>query len=255
MAALSSSGYRVLPAVYDRWQQTYGQDFTAIILPRLLESVKQFRIPTSTFLDVACGTGTLALEMARRGWKAWGIDASEGMVREAERKRDGQKLKAAFLRQDMRMLEIPRRVRLVTSMFDALNHMGSAEELLMTLRGVRQVLLRSGYFMFDLNNEECFRTLWQSREVVEHKDFTLVLENSFDDKSGQARSEVTLTPCGGGEPLREVVEEHLFPPEEVRALLDKAGLAVCVCEDFAFPGVPEAGKIKTWWVAKPKPQS
>lgn len=251
MADVAASGYQVLPGVYDRWQQTYGRDFTAIILPRLLASVKKYHIPTSTFLDVGCGTGTLVLEMARRGWKVWGIDASEGMIREAERKRDEQQLEASFLRQDMRMLEVPRRVRLVTSMFDALNHVGSNEELLMTFRGIRRVLLSSGYFMFDMNNQECYRTLWQQREVIKHQDFTLVLENSFDDRSGRARSEVTLTPKSGGEPLTEVVEEQLFLPEEVRVLLDKAGFAVCLCEDFAFPDVPEAGRIKTWWVANP----
>lgn len=248
MSATLSAGYHILPRFYDRWQDTYGRDFTAVILPRLLASIRRFRIPVSTVLDVGCGTGTLVLEMARRGWKAWGVDASAEMVREAEQKRDGQGLRITFLRQDMRELRAPRRVRLVTSMFDTLNHVPSAEELLATFRAIRAALLSGGYFMFDLNNERCYTTLWTQDEVVRHKDFTLVLENTFDATSGRARSLVTLTPRGEGESLTEIVEERLFPAAEVKALLEQSGLRVRVSEDFAFPDVPEAGAIKSWWV-------
>jgi SAM-dependent methyltransferase len=255
VASTGSAGYHVLPRVYDRWQDTYGRDFTAVILPRLLASIRHFKIPVSTFLDIGCGTGTLALAMAKRGWRAWGMDASTEMVEVAERKRDEERLKATFLRQDMRKLQLPRRVRLATSMFDTLNHVLSLEELLGVLKGVRSALLPGGYFMFDVNNERCYRTLWTQNEEIRHKDFTLLLENSFDAARGRARSVVTLTPHAG-EPLSEIVEEQLFPAAEVRALLAHAGFQIRRCEDFAFPDVPEVGMLKTWWVAQyPKNQA
>lgn len=249
MSIAGSAGYHILPRVYDRWQDTYGRDFTAVILPRLLASIRHFRIPVSTILDVGCGTGTLAIEMASRGWEAWGIDASAEMVHEAQRKVPGAGAQATFLQQDMRTLQAPRRVRLVTSMFDTLNHVSSADELLATFRRVASALLPGGHFMFDLNNEHCYSTLWTQDEEIRHKDFTLLLENSFDAASGRARCVVTLTPRGGGETVTEVVEEKLFPASEVRSLLEKAGFRVCVSEEFAFPDVPEAGLLKTWWVA------
>ncbi len=246
---MNRAGYHVLPRVYDRWQDTYGRDFTAVILPRLLASIRRFRIPVSTFLDVGCGTGTLALAMARRGWRVWGVDASAEMVEVAERKRDEERLKATFMRQDMRTLQTARRVHLVTSMFDTLNHVGSSQELLATFRAVRSALLPGGHFMFDLNNERCYKTLWTQDEEIQHDDFTLLLENSFDAVSGKARSRVTLTPRKG-EPVSEVVEERLFPAAEVHGLLERAGFLVCLSEDFAFPDVPEVGELKTWWVAR-----
>jgi ubiquinone/menaquinone biosynthesis C-methylase UbiE len=249
----SATGYHVLPRFYDRWQDTYGRDFTAVILPRLLASIRQFKIPVSTFLDVGCGTGTLALSMARRGWHAWGVDASEEMVSVAERKRKDAGLTATFIRQDMRELHLPRRVRLVTSMFDTLNHVLSSDELFATLVRIHSVLQSGGYFMFDLNNEHCYRTLWNQDEEIRHRDFTLVLENSFDAASGKARSMVTLTPRAG-EPMTEVVVEQLFSSEEVHGFLEQAGFQVCMSEEFKFPDVPEAGPLKTWWVAKKQKQ-
>ncbi len=248
MAETRSAGYHVLARVYDRWQETYGRDFTAVIFPLLLASIRRFRIPVSTILDVGCGTGTLVLKMAVRGWQAWGVDASDEMIREAERKRGEMRLQAGFLRQDMRKLKLPRRVRLVTSMFDTLNHVSSAEELLATFRAIHSALLPGGYFMFDLNNEHCYSTLWTQDEEIRHEDFTLLLENSFDAASGRATSVVTLTPRGAGDAMTEVVEERLFPTAEVYALLEKVGFRVCLCEEFSFPDVPEAGLLKTWWV-------
>jgi ubiquinone/menaquinone biosynthesis C-methylase UbiE len=250
VSAYAPAGYQVLPQVYDRWQDTYGRDFTAVILPRLLGSIRRYRIPSSTFLDVGCGTGTLVLAMARRGWKARGVDASPQMIREAEKKQEKAGVQAVFTHQDMRALRVPRRVRLVTALFDTLNHVGSADELLTTFRHVYSSLLPGGYFMFDLNNERCYQTLWTQDEEVRHRDFTLLLENSYDAVSGRARSVVTLTPHDGGSPSTETVEEQLFHPAEVQALLEEAGFHVCFWEDFAFADVPEAGKIKSWWVVR-----
>jgi hypothetical protein len=172
------------------------------------------------------------------------------MIREAKRNRAKEGVQAVFIRQDMRTLRVPGRVRLVTSMFDTLNHLASPAELLATFTRVRSVLLSGGYFMFDLNNERCYRTLWTQNEAVRHSDFTLLLENSYDAVNGRARSLVTLTPHDGGDSVTETVEERLFHPAQVHALLEQAGFQVCLSEDFAFPDVPEAGMIKTWWVAQ-----
>ena len=61
------AGYRNLPPYYDRWQKSYGKDFSTLIFPRLLASIRPHRIGGRTMLDLACGTGTLALLLARRG--------------------------------------------------------------------------------------------------------------------------------------------------------------------------------------------
>jgi ubiquinone/menaquinone biosynthesis C-methylase UbiE len=56
--------YEVLSRVYDPWQKSYGKDYSTIILPQLLATIKFLGIPKSTMLDLACGTGALAVLMA-----------------------------------------------------------------------------------------------------------------------------------------------------------------------------------------------
>jgi SAM-dependent methyltransferase len=250
------AGYRTLPAIYDRWQKTYGKDYSTIILPRLLRTLAHHSIRPSSMLDVASGTGTLAFLMARRGWKVWGVDASEFMVAESMRKITGPKSPVMFLHQDMREIRIPQKVSLATSMFDSLNHCTTRRDLLRTFRGVSRSLLPGGYFIFDTNNERCFRRLWTRTETVDHSDFTLILQNRYDARNRQAYSFVTIFMKDGVKYQRkgEIVRERFYPRLEVEETLLRAGLAVVECEDFNFTDVPEIGKIKTWWVAK-KPGS
>ena len=247
-----SAGYSILPLIYDRWQLSYGKDYSSMIFPRLLESIKEHNVSVSSMLDLACGTGTLCLLMARKGWKVWGVDGSEGMIDAARKKLNGKKKDIEFLRQDMRELSLPEKVGLVTCMFDSLNHLISPAELLTVFLGVYATLEDGGIFIFDVNNQLCFKTLWKQTETIHHEDFTMILQNTYQPATRMADSQVTVFLKNGDryERLAEVVRERYYPKEEVASLLQRAGFSVLQSEDFNFTGNPQVGKIKTWWVAR-----
>jgi SAM-dependent methyltransferase len=246
------AGYEVLSLIYDRWQKTYGADYSTLILPRLLDTIGRHSIPTTSMVDVACGTGALGLMMARRGWTVWGVDASERMVEEARRKLRSKRYRATILRQDMRALRLPVQVGLATSMFDSLNHILTSRELLRVFRRVCGSLVPGGHFVFDVNNELCFRKLWTRTGTIHHRDFTIILENRYESGRKMAYSFVTVFLRNGDRYRRlgEIVRERCFARKEVRELLETAGFKVQECEDFNFTDVPEMGKVKTWWVAR-----
>ncbi|MBI4535368.1 MAG: class I SAM-dependent methyltransferase [Ignavibacteriae bacterium] len=252
-----SNVYKVLPQVYDRWQQTYGNDYSTLILPRVLSTIKTFRIPTSTMLDLACGTGTLALLMARRGWNVWGVDGSEGMIDEAKKKFLRCKLPVVLVHEDMRQFRLDTSVMLTTCLYDSLNHLLSRKALLDTFRAVHLHTQPSGYFVFDVNNQRCFKTLWRQTETIKHKDFTMILHNSYDSLVKCAQSEVTLFMKKGGmyERSSEYVRERYFTDEEIASLLRRAGFHVMQRETFNFTNNPDIGKIKTWWVAQKRAET
>jgi len=247
--------YVHLPLVYDQWQKSYGRDFSTAILPRLLSTMRKFKIRKSAMLDLACGTGTLAVKMAKRGWKVWGVDASEGMLEEAQKKIQGTKLSVKFLLQDMRSFALPERVALVTCLFDSLNHLTRKRDLEATFRCVYENLHDDGYFMFDLNNGHCFRNVWTMTDTFEMGGCTLTLNNTFDPGLDIGRSQISIfAGTAGGLPqhVEEVKERH-YPREIVRAMLAKAGFQILCVEDFNFTRRPEIGNIKTWWVARKTP--
>jgi SAM-dependent methyltransferase len=246
------AGYRNLPPYYDRWQKSYGKDFSTLILPRLIASIRVHRISGRTMVDVACGTGTLALLMARRGWEVFGVDASEGMLAQATEKLAGLSLPVELFRQDMRELALPRPVHMATSFFDSLNHLMTAAELGAVFQRVRESLLPGGWFIFDTSTERCFTTLWTKSEKFHDRDFSLVLDNTYDRAARSAVCHVTLevTGEGGSVTLDETVRERFYTVDEVSALLVEAGFTVRECEDFNFTYNPAVGKLKTWWVAE-----
>jgi SAM-dependent methyltransferase len=246
------AGYRVLPLVYDRWQRTYGADYSTLILPRLLATIDRHKIPTTSLLDVACGTGSLGLMMARRGWSFWGIDASPLMVEEARRKFRAARRRGTILQQDMRAIRLPARVGLVTSMFDSVNHVLTTRDLLRVFRSIAGALKEGGYFIFDVNNLRCFQRLWKHTQAVHHRDFTLILQSRYEPDRHRGYSFVTLFLRSGDRyrQCEEIVQERWYSREEVRGALDEAGFAVVESEDFNFTDVPDVGAVKTWWVAR-----
>jgi SAM-dependent methyltransferase len=247
-----STHYTQLPLIYDRWQRSYGKDYSAVILPRLVTSLRERSLAPSTMVDVGCGTGSLALLMAKRGWKVWGIDASEGMIAEAWKKAVRAGLPAIFLRQDMRTLRLPEHPILAVSVFDTLNHLAKASELRSTFRRIHAALAGNGWFMFDVNNERCYRLLWTREQSLTHRDFTLLLDNRYSAGSRRAESRVRimLPAPGGYVVLRETVKERCFTPEEIEGALTEAGFEVDEKEDFNPTGWVKVGKIKTWWIAR-----
>ena len=63
---------------WDWYAPTYG--------PRLFRLIEEKSLAGCRVLDAGCGTGTLALEMARRGHRVAGVDLSEAMIEVARAK-------------------------------------------------------------------------------------------------------------------------------------------------------------------------
>jgi cyclopropane fatty-acyl-phospholipid synthase-like methyltransferase len=248
------SGYSVLAGVYDRWQNLYGQDFSTIIFPRVLETIRIHQIPTGDAIDLACGTGSLAMMLARRGWRVQGIDASEGMLKEGKRKLRGMRLPVTLSCQRMEKFRVRAPVELALSMFDAVNHLMTERALASCFRSTAAALVRGGYFVFDVNTLHCYETVWRQTESFEGDNFTLILQNAFDGDRDVASSAVTLFQRRGRryEKSGEIVHERYYPADIIRSNLEQSGFRVLDCEDFNFTHNPLVGDIKTWWVAQKK---
>lgn len=56
--------------------------------------------PTGSLLDVGCGVGRHALELARRGYRVTGVDISAGMLEQARRAAEAEGLPIEWIRAD-----------------------------------------------------------------------------------------------------------------------------------------------------------
>jgi 2-polyprenyl-3-methyl-5-hydroxy-6-metoxy-1,4-benzoquinol methylase len=99
------------------------------ILGKILASVR-------VVCDLGCGTGTTALELARRGLKVYAVDCSPMMCRQAQVKARRAGLPVQVLCADMRSFRLPEPVELVTCEFNPLNHLPRRADLARVARAV-----------------------------------------------------------------------------------------------------------------------
>jgi SAM-dependent methyltransferase len=99
--------------------------------------------------DIGCGTGLFARYLGEC-WSSpvWAVDISPEMLRVAERNCRGANVR--ILRQDIRCLRLPEPVDLVTSNFDALNHLTGEGDLRVAFQRIAGNLRPGGHLYFDL---------------------------------------------------------------------------------------------------------
>ena len=110
--------YRWLAQYYDELFSSFRFPIDAArerLLSRIIPSV-------DTACDLACGTGTTALILARKGITMYAVDLSPVMCRLAREKAERAGLPIRVLRADMRSFRLPKAVDLITCEYDALNH-------------------------------------------------------------------------------------------------------------------------------------
>ena len=144
--------------------------------------------PGSAVLDLCCGTGQLAAELSRQGYRTTGLDGSEQMIEIARQNAPD----VEFVVQDARDIALAHRFSAVFSTFDSLNHVMSLDELEQVFQCVFNVLEDGGQFAFDLNMEEGYRSRWRGSFGYVEEDHVCVVRSSHDADEKIGRLEVTL---------------------------------------------------------------
>ncbi len=111
-------------------------------------------------LDLACGTGTLTLEMAKRGYELIAVDASYDMLTAlGEKVYDAENIvRPVMLCQKMQELDLYGTVDAVYSSLDSINYIPS-KDISEILRRLALFTEPEGLFIFDINTPERLKSL------------------------------------------------------------------------------------------------
>ena len=242
--------YSEYAAVYDRT----GQIRFAILAEQYLREILALHpVAGKRMLDLACGTGTLALLQAESGWEVVGLDAAPAMLAQARAKQQAAGVTATFVEADMRHFALAQPVDLATCFYDSLNYLLEEDALLACFQSVYRALAPGGIFGFDLATDYFLRMYWQGTETFQGDHYTQVMNSSFDAATGH--STLILTgrvdePAGEAREFREVHVERAYAPDHVRRLLETAGLVPEALYDCFTHQEPNDESLRHFWVAR-----
>ncbi|MFW6126381.1 MAG: class I SAM-dependent DNA methyltransferase [Chloroflexota bacterium] len=170
-------------------------------------------------LDLACGTGILAVALAEKGHTVRGIDISPAMIDIARQRATTPSV--AFGVQDMARFEAGGPFDLVTCTYDSINYLRGHRTLRGFFRRVAKVLTDRGLFVFDATTEQLAKSASQGTGQRELGGITFLHRFECDVLRRELR---TVFEFQDG--TREVHRQYPRSPDELRDLLLSAGLAV-----------------------------
>ena len=189
-------------------------------------------------LEMGCGTGAHAIELAELGFDVAGVDMSEGMLEAAEARRSSlaPELAAAleFAQGDARTVRLGRKFDAVISLFHVMSYQTSNADLAAAFATAREHLEPGGVFVFDCWYGPAVLKQWPSVTEKHLSDDTTdvarraepVIHPTEDVVDVNYTVVVTDKVTGASETLRETHRmRYLFTPE-IEMALSAAGMSL-----------------------------
>jgi SAM-dependent methyltransferase len=175
-------------------------------------------------LDLACGHGRHAVELARRGYKVVGQDLNSFFLEKAKEAAKGARVQVQWIQGDMREILFEREFDAIVNLFTAFGYLETDEEDEKVLRQVAKALKLGGKFVLDVMNREWVMRNYQARDWQEFPDDSVELyDRSFDFATSRSHERrLYIHPDGSKEDHNVVLRYYTL--QEVVAMCQRSGL-------------------------------
>jgi len=115
--------------------------------------IRKYAPNAKTLMEIGCGTGAHAAELAQMGYEVSGVDMSEGMLEAAESRRssldDDVAARLEFSHGDARSVRLAKKFDVVMSLFHVMSYQTSNDDLAKAFLTAREHVKAGGVFIFD----------------------------------------------------------------------------------------------------------
>lgn len=180
-------------------------------------------------LDLACGTGSISVAMAERGFDVIGVDSSIGMLNAARRKAFESGKDILLLNQSMDELDLFGTVDCAVCVLDSINHLEDEQQVRDTFEKVSLFMNPGGAFAFDVN------TLYKHKNILADNCFVYdldelycVWQNSYNEEDGSVDIDIDFFEEEDGAYYRsgESFSEQAYELDDIAKWLEEAGFEV-----------------------------
>lgn len=234
-------------ALYDLFYKRKPYKEEAAFVVSCFEKYGQVR----NVLELACGTGNHAAELARRGYQVVATDHSPDMLAGAKRKYVSGKLR--FREMDMKhFLKFPSPFDAVICLFDSIGYLRTGKNIDKAMGNVARNLATGGLFVFEYWHAPAVMASYDPVRVkrfgTKRGEIVRIAETALDlkKKTGKVRYSIYEH---HGKDVRYFTETQInryFTPGEIKKFLRRAGLTPV--KNFA--GFTFEGKVNrhTWHI-------
>ncbi len=243
------NAYHGLAASYDRLTNDVDYEATVEFYEAILA---REGLRPRTAVDLACGTGSVALILARKGLQVVGVDLSEEMLTQAQQKAQTMEHPPLFVCQDLTRLRLPRGVDLAVCALDSLDYITKPADCAAAIRRVYQALNPGGIFIFDVNTPEKLRAMDGQVFLDEDEDVYCVWRGEFEPDTNICSYGMDLFQRQGKMWVRSFEEhrEYAYSQAQLTGYLRDAGFThIEVYADRAFCA-PREGEQRIYFKAR-----
>ena len=216
------NAYHALAVSYDRL--TSDVDYAAVV-DFYFQLLEREGLSPRTAVDLACGTGSVSVLLARKGLDVIGVDMSEEMLCVAAQKAQDEENTPRFICQRLEQLQLPRGVDLAVCALDSLDYIVDVAACEQAIARTYRVLNPGGCFIFDVNTPEKLRAMDGQVFLDEDDDVYCVWRGEFDQETNICTYGMDLFQRQGGVWYRSFEEhqEYAYSALQLTAFLRKAG--------------------------------
>lgn len=218
-------------------------DYALKSAPGILEILVQNKILEGLVVDLGCGSGLWAQELAKANYHVLGVDISESMI-DIARKRVPD---AEFLVESLFKAEIPA-CNAVTSIGECLNYLfdSNNDQQVLTQLFVRiyNALNPGGIFIFDILEAEAEQVIPKTTKkgFTQGGDWIVLVEKEEDQQQGILTRRI-ITFRKVGEYYRrddEVHQQRLYKATDIAQGLEQVGFQVQIMHSYGQYNLPKA---------------
>jgi len=199
--------------------------------------IKKYGVLYTDVLEIACGTGNIAICMAKKGYDITAFDLSEDMLSIASNKIIDSEVEVKLLYQDMRDIKINDDFGIILCLCDSINYITDENELKSIFIWVFNHLKPGGLFIFDINSAYKLEKIIGNNTFTYNKDELAYIWDNYISDEGTVEFYLTFFTKEGSLFRRfdEFHVEKIYETLDISGYLENIGFEkIDVYDGFTF---------------------
>lgn len=206
--------------------------------------------PGCRVLDLATGTGSLALVCAARGCLVTGLDRCEPMLVEARRKAAAQDLGVEFICRDLADFHLPAVFDHAACVYDSLNYILELALLKRVFANTAAALKPGGLLLFDVNTVHALEAELFTQTSLDPAPVRYRWVSRYHPKTRTSRITMVFQIAATGEEFAVTHHQRAYTDTELRSSLASAGFADITAYHAYTTEPPSPDSDRVFYVAR-----